>query len=212
MDIRYINHNLIVVGLVHGRRLYAQHTGRSSRSGGGTSSTATVPASGDSTSVSVNVSTSGTTAIIAKPTATTLNKVIGSSVKTGEIIIDVSGLKKDITTVSISTETIKAIEQAVEDTSNNASALTAKLTDGSVTFDAAALASIAGQAKGNDTRLNLNGISEIRLSSTQRDAIKGTNVQAAYGIYLTSDGTRISGFDGGKATMTVNYTLRNGQV
>jgi hypothetical protein len=187
---------------------------RPSSGGGGSSAgtTITVPVSGDSASVSVSASVSGTTATVKAPTTAQLNKVIGESVKTGDVTIDVSGLNKDIATVSIPTETVKAIEKAVSDPDNDASALTVKLTDGSVTFDAAALAAIAQQAKGSTIQLNLDSVGESKLKSAQKTAIKDMDVQAVYDAYLTSNGQRISDFKGGKATVTISYTLKDGQT
>ena len=174
--------------------------------------TITVPVSGDSASVSVSASVSGTTATVKAPTTAELNKVIGESVHTGDVTIDVSGLNKNITSVSIPTETVKTIENAVSDPANDADALTVKLTDGSVTFDAAALASIVNQAKGSTIQLNLDGITESGLRTAQKTAIKDMDVQAIYDAYLTSNGQRISDFKGGKATVTVSYTMKDGQI
>ena len=172
----------------------------------------TVPVSGDSASVSVSASVSGATATVKAPTTAQLDKVIGESVKTGEVTIDVSGLHRNIATVSIPTETVKAIEKAVNDPDNDAGALTVKLTDGSVTFDAKALAAITDQAKGGTIQLNLDGITESGLRTAQKTAIKDMDVQAIYDAYLTSNGQRISDFKGGKATVTVSYTLKDGQI
>lgn len=179
--------------------------------GNGGNTTVTVPVSGDSTSVSVSASVSGTTATVKAPTTTELNKVIGESVKTGGVTIDVSGLNKNIATVSIPTETVKAIEKAVSDPDNDADALTVKLTDGSVTFDAVALAAIVDQAKGSTIQFNLDGIAESGLRTAQKTAIQDMDVQAIYDAYLTSSGTRISDFKGGKASVTVSYALKSGQ-
>ncbi len=184
----------------------------SSSSGGSSDSTITVPVSGDSASVSVSASVSGSTATVKAPTTAQLDKVIGESVKTGDVTIDVSGLKKDIATVSIPTETVKAIEKAVSDPDNDADALTVKLTDGSVTFDAKALAAVVDQAKGSTVQLNLDNIGESKLKSAQKTAIKDMDVQAVYDAYMTSNGQRISDFKGGKAAVTVSYTLKDGQT
>jgi len=184
----------------------------SSGGNGGYTATLTVPVSGDSASVSVSASVSGSTATVKAPTTAQLDKVIGESVKTGEVTIDVSGLNRNIATVSILTETVKAIEKAVNDPDNDASALTVKLTDGSVTFDAKALAAITDQAKGGTIQLNLDGITESGLRTAQKTAIKDMDVQAIYDAYLTSNGQRISDFKGGKATVTVSYTLKDGQI
>ncbi len=190
--------------------------GSSSGGGGGAAasaaSTITVPVSGDQNTVAVSAKVSGTVATMAQPTANELNKVIGQSVGTGEVIIDMSGLGKDITTAVIPAETFKAIETAVSNEINDAEKLTVKVSDGSATFDAAALTAVAGQATGSQVELKLDSISENSLKAAQKTALKDVEVEAVYDIYLTSNGKRISDFNGGSSTITVSYTLKNGQV
>ncbi len=140
-----------------------------SGSSGGSAAAITVPVSGDSGSVAVSASVSGTTA------------------------------------------TLKAIEQAVSDPDNDANALTLTLTDGSLTFDAAALNAIAEQAKGSDIRFHLDGISESSLKTAQRTSLQGMRVEAVYDAYMTSNNVRITDFKGGKAVVTVVYPLKDGQ-
>ena len=181
-------------------------------SGSGTGDTITVPVSGESASVSVSASVSGTTATVKAPTAAELDKVIGAGVETGEVEIDVSGLNKDITTVNIPTDTVKAIEKAVSDPNNDASALTVKLTDGAISFDAEALKAIVEQAKGSDIRFNLDCVTKSKLNTAQKTATSDMDVQAVYDVYMTSNNVRISDFNGGKATVSVNYTLKDGQL
>ena len=183
-------------------------------SGGGSSApatpTVTVPVSGESSRISVSATVSGTTANVTK--GSSLDAVIGASVKTGNVVIDLSGLNKDINSATIPTDTIKAIEAAVSDPKNDASSLTIKLTDGSVTFDAKSLAAIGEQAKGSDIWINLDKIETNRMRQAQQDALKGKDVQRSYDIYVTSDGKEIHDFKGGKAVLTVSYSLKSGQA
>ncbi len=172
------------------------------------STTVSVPVSSDTKSVSVTAGVSGETATVQKPTTAQLEQIIGESVHTGEVTIDVSGLGKGITTASIPTETVKAVEQAVNDAANDATGMTVKLSEGSVTFDGQALTAITEQATGNNIQLNLDDIGENKLSNTQQAATKDMDVQAVYDAYLTSNGRRISDFKGGKATVTVPYELK----
>ena len=170
--------------------------------------TITVPVSSDTQSVSVTASVSGETATVQKPTTAQLEQIVGESVHTGEVTIDVSGLGKEITTASIPTETVKAVEQAVNDAANDATGMTVKLSEGSVTFDGQALTAITEQATGSNIQLNLDDIGENKLSNTQQAATKDMDVQAVYDAYITSNGQRISDFKGGKATVTVPYELK----
>ena len=182
-------------------------------SGGGNSSdnAVTVPVSGDANTVSVSATVSGTTATVAKPTASQLEKVIGAGVKTGTVVIDLSGLKTDIASAGIPTDTLKEIARAVNDSSNDASALTIKLTDGSITFDGKALAAIVDQSKGSEIRISLDSIRETRLNDAQHAALKELDVQTVYDAYIVSNGVRISDLKGGSATVTAPYTLKNSQ-
>ena len=79
-------------------------------------------------------------------------------------------------------------------------------------FDAKALAAVVDQAKGSTIQLNLDNIVESKLKSAQKTAIKDMDVQAVYDAYMTSNGQRISDFKGGKAAVTVSYTLKDGQT
>ena len=188
--------------------------GGSSGGGGSSSSsnnTVTVSVSSDSASVNVSASVSGTTATVKAPTTAELDKIISSTTHTGEVEINVSGLGKDITNATIPTETVKAVEKAANDTTNDATGLTVTLTEGSVTFDADALTAITKQAKGSTIQLNLDGISESKMTAAQRETARNMQVQAVYDAYLTSNGVRISDFGDGTATVSIPYTLKDGQ-
>ena len=173
--------------------------------------TISVPVSSDSGSTSVGASVSGSTAAVQRPSASQLDKLISESVHTGEVTIDVSAAGKGVTTASIPTETIRAVEQAVNSAANDATGLTVKLPEGSVTLDAQALTAVAEQAKGATIQLNLDGISESSMTGAQRESVQEMDVQAVYDAYMTSNGSRISDFHGGKATVAIPYTLKEGQ-
>ena len=171
----------------------------------------TVPVSSDSASVSVTATVSGAAASVKALTETELNKIVNSDTHTGEVEIDVSSLGKDIKTATIPTETVKVVEKAANDATNDATGLTVKLTDGSITLDAQALTAVTEQAKGNTIQLNLDGISTSSMTSAQRETVQTMDVQAVYDAYMTSNGSRISDFHGGKATVAIPYTLKEGQ-
>ncbi len=171
------------------------------------SAAVTAPVSGSGASLPVNATVSGTTATIQAPGEADLSKAIDEGAKAGGITIDVSTLGKDITTVSIPAETVKTIEKANHGSSDSAVGLTVKLADGSVTFDAKALAAIVEQMKGSDLKLSFDSITEGSLNSAQQSAAKNMDVQAVYDAYLTSNGVRIGDFRDGEATVSVPYTL-----
>ncbi len=173
--------------------------------------TVTIPVSGDSGSVPVTASVNNGTATVQKPSDDQLDKILGEGVKTGEVNIDVSGLGKNITTANIPTDTVKAIEEAVNDKNNDATAMTVILSDGQITLDGKALTAITDQATGDDIRLNLDDVKITTLNTAQREAVNDLAVEVVLDAYITSNGQRISDFRGGKATVSVPYTLKDGQ-
>ena len=173
--------------------------------------TPTVSLSGDDNSVSIGVTTKDGVATVAEPKAADLDKVIGAGVETGEVVIDMSSLNSSVDTATIPTKTFDAIEAAVTDASNDADELTIKLPGSSVTFNAAALDAIADQATGSSISLEVSKDTVSKLATAQQNAVKALDVQDVYSITLTSGGKTISDFNGGSATVSVNYTLKAGQ-
>lgn len=188
--------------------IYAQFTQNPSGGGTPTTTTVTVPVSGEDETVNVTVRVSGNTATITAPTDAQMEEIVGKSKETGEVTIDLSSLPEDVTAVSIPAKTVKAIDEAMEDTDEG---LTIKLPTGNVTFEPEALASIAAQTTGKDLKLNVDPITESKLNAKQKEAVADLDVQAVYDIYLTSDGNRITDFGGGKASVEVTYKLKDGQ-
>ena len=201
------------VTLSESTTLYAQWKVKSSGSsvgGGSTTTTVTVPVTSDTTSgsVAVKASVSGTTATVTKLTneqitQVTENKSAGAETQ-NTVAIDVSGVAKDVKTAVIPTESVKAVEET-------GSSLQVTLTDGSVEFDTAAQTAITDAAKGSDIRLNLDAVSESSLNTAQQSATKEMDVQIVVDAYITSNGQRISDFKGGSATLSIPYTLKDGQ-
>lgn len=185
--------------------------GGGGRSSGSSSNTASATTIGGNGAITVSVGVSGTTATIKAPSATELGKAVKGASATGELIIDVSGLGKTVNTVSLPASTLQAIEKAVSDSSNQANALTFKLTNSAVTFDAKALAAIAKQLKGSNLKLSLDGVAVSSLNTAQQTALKDMDVQAVINTTLTSGDTDIHDFDGGNADVRVPYTLKVGQ-
>ena len=171
----------------------------------------TVPVSGESKSVAVSATVNGSVATMRAPSEQQLQSVIGASVHTGEVTIDMSGLGSSITTAAIPTETFKAISQAVSATNNDANALTIKVANGSVTFDATALSAIASEANASTVSLNVSKTNVSSLNAAQRAAVQAISSQAVYSITVTSGSKTIATFANGSATISVPYTLTSGQ-
>ena len=157
------------------------------------------------------ITVSGGTATMSEPTDKELEKVIGAGVETGEGVINMSGLNDSVTTAAIPASTVKAVEKAVSDTTNDASGLTIKLPNATATFDAAALSAITNQAKESSLALNVEEIAVSKLASAQQSALKGLDVQEVISVTLKSGTAAISDFKGGSATVSVSYTLKAGQ-
>jgi len=71
---------------------------------------------------------------------------------------------------------------------------------------------ITGTERGNTIQLNLDGVSTSSMNSAQRESVQEMDVQTVYDAYMTSNGSRISDFHGGKATVAIPYTLKAGQM
>ena len=180
-------------------------------SGGTTSGAVTVPVTGDENTIAVSATVSGATAAIKQPTTQELEKIIGASVRTGEVTIDVSGLGGGITKVAVPTEMMKAISNAVNDEANDAAALTLKLAGGSVELDAAALTAIMAQAGGSDVTVGLEQVRQNALSAVKAEAVAALDVRAVYEASVTSGGVPIHDFRGGKAAVKVGAPLKEGE-
>ncbi|MBQ6757067.1 MAG: S-layer homology domain-containing protein [Oscillospiraceae bacterium] len=170
--------------------------------------TVTVPVSGEDEKVDVTVKVSGDTATI---TSADVDKVLNAE-EVGTVTVDVSALKNGVSEVVIPGAMVEKIADAVADESNTADGLEIKLPTGTITFDAEAVAAISEQADGKDLHLNLEDIGENKLNTAQKDTVKDMDVQGVLDAYMTSNGKRISDFKGGKATVTVSYELKDGQV
>ena len=168
----------------------------------------TIPVSSDDETVNITVTIKGETATI---TSANIDKVLNAE-DVGTVIIDASTLKQDVTAVVILGAMVEKIADAVADEENDADGIEIKLPTGTVTFDAEAVAAISEQANGKDLRLNLENIGENKLNTAQKSAVEDVDVQEVLDVYMTADGKRISDFQGGKATVTVSYTLKDGQT
>ena len=155
-------------------------------------------------SVSLAVGITGGTAAVAQPTGAQLAEITAMAGETGSVTVDLSGLPESVTAVSIPAETVKAIREAA---ASGGEGLTFRLPGSSVTFDAAALASVAEQAAEDRLTLRVEPISESGLNERQKAALSGLDALAIYNIYLSSGDRRITDFGGGLAAVTVAHDL-----
>ena len=197
------------------KQLYAQWRVRSSGGSSTTTKTVTVPVTGDTGTVAVTTTVKGTDATIAPLTAEQVDSIVGSNAsgnQSSTVAIDVSNLGTQVKAVTIPAETVKAIEAAVSSPDKDAESLTVKLSEGSITFDAEALKTIAEQTKGDGLKVNLDDIGTEKLNTAQKTAVSDLTVETVLDAYVTSNGQRISDFKGGSATLSVPYTLKDGQT
>lgn len=190
---------------------YSDSSGRSGGSSSGTATTVTVPVTGDSGTVSVSVSVKDKDATVAPLTEKQVDSIVGTGSTASTVEIDASSLGKEITTVTIPADTVKVIEAAVSSPDKDAESLTVKLSEGSITFDAEALKTIAEQTKGDGLKVNLDGIGTEKLNTAQKTAVSDLAVETVLDAYVTSGSTRISDFKGGSATVSVKHTLKADQ-
>ncbi|WP_347488655.1 S-layer homology domain-containing protein [Desulfoscipio sp. XC116] len=86
--------------------------------------------------------------------------------------------------------------------------LVVKTAVGSLTIPNSALASIASQAKGSAVTVSLARVDNSSLTAKQQEAAGDNPV---YDLNVTSGGTNISGFGGKSITVSLPYTLQEGE-
>ena len=112
--------------------------------------------------------------------------------------------KTHATTISVST-----LKKAVKNQTNGGMKI--KFKDATVTFNAAAVESIAKQAKGDKIQVVYRTNPMSRLHSGQKKTLKSKNVIGCYQVYVKSNGKYIKTFGGGKVTVKVPLKLKSGQ-
>lgn len=119
--------------------------------------------------------------------------------KTAEI--DLSGTKSGITDVTLPTDAVKEVA------ASEAESLTVKLPDVTVSFDDKALAAVAEQSNGADLSLSVNvgSANNSNLTDAQRNAITGARELSVIEVSLSSNGEKISNFNGGSVTIDVPF-------
>ncbi len=119
--------------------------------------------------------------------------------KTAEI--DLSGTKSGITDVTLPTDAVKEVA------ASEAESLTVKLPDVTVSFDDKALAAVAEQSSGTDLSLSVNvgSANNSNLTDAQKNAITGARELSVIEVSLSSNGEKISNFNGGSVTIDVPF-------
>lgn len=173
--------------------------GSSSGSSGGSSSApaVTVPVSGSGDTVHVAASVSGSTAEVKEIKSAELNKIGTDSA----VVIDLSGLNKGVTSVTLSTDTIDSICKTEAD------GVTVKLPSAELRVDRQTLAAVTEQAAGSKIRLVVEPDSTARgtMTAAQKSTLAGMKNAAALEAYFVSNNTRIHDFKGGSVELSIPY-------
>ena len=157
----------------------------------------TVPVSGSSDTVHVSASVSGSTAEIKEVKKTELDKIGTDSA----VVIDLSGLNKGVTGVTLSTNTIDSICKTKAD------GVTIKLPSAELRVDRQTLAAVTEQAAGSKLRLVVepDGTARSTMTAAQKSTLAGMKNAAALEAYFVSGGTRIRDFKGGSVELSIPY-------
>lgn len=169
----------------------------SSSSGGSSTPAVTVPVSGSGDTVHVSASVSGSTAEVKEIKSAELDKIGTDSA----VVIDLSGLNKGVTGVTLSTDTIDSICKTEAD------GVTIRLPSAELRVDRQTLAAVTEQAAGSKIRLVVepDGTARSTMTASQKSTLAGMKNAAVLEAYFVSDGTRIRDFKGGSVELSIPY-------
>ena len=172
-------------------------SGGGSSSGSSSAPAITVPVSGSGNTVHVSASVSGSTAEVKEIKSAELDKIGTDSA----VVIDLSGLNKGVTGVTLSTDTIDSICKTKAD------GVTIKLPNAELRVDRQTLAAVTEQAAGSKIRLVVEPDSTARntMTAAQKSTLAGMKNAAALEAYFVSNGTRIHDFKGGSVELIIPY-------
>lgn len=178
-------------------------SGGGSSSGSSSTPAVTVPVSGSGDTVHVSASVSGSTAEVKEIKSAELNKIGTDSA----VVIDLSGLNKGVTSVTLSTDTIDSICKTEAD------GVTVKLPSAELRVDRQTLAAVTEQAAGSKIRLVVEPDSTARstMTAAQKSTLAGMKNAAALEAYFVSNNTRIHDFKGGSVELSIPYRA-NGAI
>jgi len=184
-------------------------------SGGGTTTdttnTATTSTADGTTTATtnVNVTTSADKTSTASVTAAQITSAVTDAVKEATSQSTEAVVKISIASRSSSTSVSTTIPQAAFDTiaDSSVSKLTISSSVATVTFDSTALDAINGSATAN-INFTVDKVNTSELSAAVQSTIGSRPV---YNLTVSSGSSTISSFGGGKATVSIPYTLATGE-
>lgn len=172
-------------------------SGGGSSSGSSSTPAVTVPVSGSGNTVHVSASVSGSTAEVKEIKSAELDKIGTDSA----VVIDLSGLNKGVTSVTLSTDTIDSICKTEAD------GVTVKLPSAELRVDRQTLAAVTEQAAGSKIRLVVepDGTARSTMTASQKSTLAGMKNAAVLEAYFVSNDTRIRDFKGGSVELSIPY-------
>ncbi|MDO4553408.1 MAG: S-layer homology domain-containing protein, partial [Bacillota bacterium] len=164
-----------------------------------------VPVQGEEATVTVPVAVEGSTAQVAVEQEK-LAEILDAGTSTGTVTIDASGLDSQVTSVAIPKETVAAVNEAVQDESNDASGLAVALPAATIEFDAAALDTIysAAEAAGSEAiAISAQTVDPVTLPEEQKVLLSEDVL--VLDLTVTVGDQTVSQFNG-SVTVSVPYT------
>lgn len=141
-----------------------------------------------------------------------LETVLNDANTKGIIEID-AGLNESVDTVTIRTTIIESISKAAQATNKAITGLDIVTDSGKVSFDKTVLAALAEQTNGSTVTIHVDEIAQSGLTAAQRTAITGDHADdLVIKVTVKSGGVVITDYNGGKITVTVPYTLKDGET
>lgn len=180
----------------------ANSSGGGSGSGSTGGSTVKVPASSDAGSADISATVSGTTANVIISDEQ-VNKIVSASKNTGMISLNLSGVK-NADSAKLTAGTVKAMAE-----NSGTDGLEVKLPTGTVALDKTALASVS---IGKDVAVSVKSVKTSGLTDEQKKAL-GDKLASAIvvDVNILANGAKITDFGGGKLTISVPYTPKEGE-
>ena len=180
----------------------ANSSGGGSGSGSTGGSTVKVPASSDAGSADISATVSGTTANVIISDEQ-VNKIVSASKNTGMISLNLSGVK-NADSAKLTAGTVKTMAE-----NSGTDGLEVKLPTGTVALDKTALASVS---IGKDVAVSVQSVKTSGLTDEQKKAL-GDKLASAIvvDVNILANGAKITDFGGGKLTISVPYTPKEGE-
>ena len=161
--------------------------------------------------VDAEAEVSGNDAIIKPLDVEQIEQLVGGENNSGDIVIDLTDLDKNIDTAGIPKSTLEAIVEAAEDTGNNTEHLIIKLSTAELKLDDTAMRAIVEQANGDIIKFNFDDVGLGRLNEAQKESVKDMDVRKGYEAYITVNDQRIGDFKGGNVEIIVPYEVPEGE-